>query len=162
MTASASESAFQQDIIRELVEGGWVLGSAAGYDRERALYTEDCLTFVKQTQPTVWEKFVALNAVNPDKAFLDRLAAQLDKADPQASEKHLRLFGTLGVLRHGLKDKSCTFKLCQFKPDHGLNPDTLARLRGEHSARRARGDVQPVGERRASGRYGHAGQELAH
>jgi type I restriction enzyme, R subunit len=33
-----------------------------------------------------------------------------------------------GVLRHGLKDKSCTFKLCQFKPDHGLNPDTLAKV----------------------------------
>src|SRR3954462_5931499 len=103
MTASAAESAFQQDIIRELVEGGWALGNAAAYDRERALYTEDCLAFVKRTQPKGWEKFVALNPNNPDKGFLDRLAAQLDKADPQASEKHLRLFGTLGVLRHGLK-----------------------------------------------------------
>lgn len=126
MTASAAESAFQQDIIRELLESGWVLGSAAGYDRERALYTEDCLAFVKQTQPKVWEKFVGQNPTNPDKAFLDRVAAQLDKADPQASEKHLRLFGTLGVLRHGLNYKTCAFKLCQFKPDHGLNPDTLA------------------------------------
>lgn len=63
MTASAAESAFQQDIVRELLEGGWVLGSAAGYDRERALYTEDCPAFVKQTQPKVWEKFVALNGL---------------------------------------------------------------------------------------------------
>jgi type I restriction enzyme, R subunit len=126
MTTSAAESAFQRDIIRELVDAEWVLGSSAGYDRERALYTSDCLAFVKQTQPKVWEKFAGLNPVDPDKAFLDRLTAQLDKADPQASEKHLRLFGTLGVLRHGFKDKSCAFKLCQFKPDHGLNPDTLA------------------------------------
>lgn len=126
MTASAAESAFQRDIVRELVEGGWMLGSAAGYDRDRALYTADCLAFVKQTQAKVWERFAGLNPVDPDKAFLDRLTAQLDKADPQASEKHLRLFGTLGVLRHGFKDKSCAFKLCQFKPDHGLNPDTLA------------------------------------
>jgi hypothetical protein len=48
MTASAAESAFQQDIVRELVERGWALGSAAGYDRARALYTDDCLAFVKQ------------------------------------------------------------------------------------------------------------------
>ncbi len=58
-----------------------MLGSAAHYDRERALYTEDCLAFVKQTQPKVWDKFSAQNPANPDKAFLDRLAAQLDKAD---------------------------------------------------------------------------------
>ena len=66
--------------IRELLGGGWALGSAAGYDRERALYTEDSLAFVKQTQPKVWEKFIT---VNPDKAFLDR--AQRPKAAEPAS-----------------------------------------------------------------------------
>ncbi len=126
MTASAAEAAFQKDILRELVEGGWVQGTAAGYDRARALYAEDCLAFVKGTQPDTWEKYCGLNPRDPEGAFLDRLAAQLDKADPQASEKHLRLFGTLGVLRHGLKERSCHFKLCQFKPDHALNPETLA------------------------------------
>lgn len=30
MTASAAEAAFQQNIIRELVEGGWVEGTASG------------------------------------------------------------------------------------------------------------------------------------
>ena len=55
MTASTAESAFQRDIIRELMEGGWVLGGAAGYDRERALYAADCLAFVKHTQPKVWD-----------------------------------------------------------------------------------------------------------
>lgn len=42
--------------------------------------------------------------------------------DPQASDHNLRTFGTLGVLRHELRDKSVTFKLCQFKPDHDLDP----------------------------------------
>ena len=126
MTASAAEAAFQADILREMVEGGWVQGTAANYDRARALYPEDCLAFVKKTQPKVWEKYTSLYPNDPEKAFLDRLAAQLDKADPNASHKHLRMFGTLGVLRHGLKERSCSFKLCQFRPDHGLNPDTLA------------------------------------
>jgi len=29
MTASAAESAFQQDIMRELVDGGWMVGNAS-------------------------------------------------------------------------------------------------------------------------------------
>jgi len=34
------------------------------------------------------------------------------------------------VLRHELRDKSASFKLCQFKPEHGLNPETLAMYEG--------------------------------
>ncbi len=125
MTASAAEAAFQNDIIREMVERGWVKGDAKGYHRESALYPEDCLSFVKNSQPKMWEKFVGQNPKDPEGVFLDRLTAQLAKTDPNASDQHLRQFGTLGVLRHGLRDKNCHFKLCQFKPDHGLNPDTL-------------------------------------
>lgn len=33
MTASAAESAFQNDILREMTERGWVWGSAAGVAR---------------------------------------------------------------------------------------------------------------------------------
>jgi type I restriction enzyme R subunit len=33
----------------------------------------------------------------------------------------------LGVLRHELRDRGTRFSLCQFKPEHDLNPDTLAR-----------------------------------
>src|SRR5690606_25166087 len=32
--------------------------------------------------------------------------------------------------RHELRDKSVSFKLCQFKPEHGLNPETLACYEG--------------------------------
>ena len=52
------------------------------------------------------------------------------KADPQATDKSLRTFGTLGVLRHEIRDKSASFKLCQFKPEHGLNPETQAMYDG--------------------------------
>lgn len=130
MSADAKEAAFQQDIIDQMIEGGWQLGDPNQYDRERALYTSDCLDYVKTTQPKIWEKYKALYPSNPEQAFLDKLAAQLSKADPHASDKSLRTFGTLGVLRHELRDKSVTFKLCQFKPDHGLNPETQAMYEG--------------------------------
>ena len=130
MNADAKEAAFQQDIIDQMIAGGWKLGNPAKYDRKLALYTEDCLQYVKTTQPKTWEKYKTLYPSDPEQAFIDKLASQLSKADPQASDKSLRTFGTLGVLRHELRDKSASFKMCQFKPEHGLNPDTLAMYEG--------------------------------
>ena len=60
MTANPAEAAFQADILRELTDSGWVQGHPAAYDRERALYPNDCLTFVKTTQPKVWQKYKTL------------------------------------------------------------------------------------------------------
>ena len=130
MNADSKEAAFQADIIDQMVAGGWKLGEPAKYDRKLALYTEDCLQYVKTTQPKTWEKYRQLYPANPEQAFIDKLASMLSKADPQASDKHLRTFGTLGVLRHEIRDKSASFKMCQFKPEHGLNPDTLAMYEG--------------------------------
>jgi len=130
MNADSKEAAFQQDIIDQMVAGGWKLGEPTKYDRKLALYTEDCLQYVKTTQPKTWEKYQQLYPANPEQAFIDKLASQLSKVDPQASDKHLRTFGTLGVLRHEIRDKSTSFKMCQFKPEHGLNPDTLAMYEG--------------------------------
>jgi type I restriction enzyme R subunit len=126
MSADAKETAFQRDIIDQMVAGGWQVGSPAGYDRARALYPADCLAYVQRTQPQSWAKYTKLYPSDPATAFLDRLAAQLAKVDPQASDSDLRTFGTLGVLRHELRDNGIIFKLCQFKPDHDLNPRTLA------------------------------------
>ena len=130
MTADARESSFQDDIIRQMIAGGWELGAPYNYDRDRALYPSDCVDYVQRTQPKAWAKYEKLYPNNPEQAFLDKLAAQLGKADPQASDKNLRTFGTLGVLRHELRDKSASFKLCQFKPEHGLNPQTQAMYDG--------------------------------
>ena len=126
MNADAKEAAFQQDIIDQLLtRSAYQLGTPSGYDRTLALYTEDCLSYVKSTQSKMWEKYQGLYPADPEKAFIDKLASQLSKVDPNASDKHLRTFGTLGVLRHELRDKSASFRMCQFKPEHGLNPCLL-------------------------------------
>ncbi|MCD6429968.1 MAG: type I restriction endonuclease subunit R, partial [Deltaproteobacteria bacterium] len=122
MVSKADEQTFQNDIINQMIAGGWQLGDPANYNRELALYTSDSLAYVQTTQPKAWEKYKKLYPTNPEKAFISKLAAQLNKADPLASDKSLRTFGALGVLRHELRDKSASFKLCQFKPEHGLNP----------------------------------------
>ncbi len=130
MSTDTSEAAFQQEIVDQMVAAGWQLGESSQYDRKRALYSEDCLAYVKNTQDKRWQKYKQLYPNDPEQAFLNKLASQLGKADPHASDKRLRTFGTLGVLRHPLRDKSVSFKLAQFKPDHGLNPDLQARYEG--------------------------------
>ena len=123
----ASELTFQNDMIGQMLANGWQLGTPAGYNRELALYEEDVLGFVQDTQDEQWQKFCKLYPNNPEAKFLERVASQLNKADPNAANKELRTFGTLGVLRNELRDRGTRFSLCQFKPEHDLNPDTLAR-----------------------------------
>jgi len=127
MSSKANEFTFQNDMIRQLVANGWLLGKPEGYNRELALYEEDLLGYVKETQDGQWQKFCKLYPNNPEQKFLERVATQLNKADPNAANKEMRTFGTLGVLRHELRDRGTRFSLCQFKPEHDLNPDTLAR-----------------------------------
>tara|TARA_R100000935_G_C2841765_1_gene171553 strand:- start:12026 stop:15283 length:3258 start_codon:yes stop_codon:yes gene_type:complete len=126
---TAREIIFQDEMIAQMLAAGWQLGTPAGYNRELAIYTEDLVGFVKDTQDTEWQKHAKNYPTDPEGKLLERVASQLNKADPNATGTQLRTFGTLGVLRHGVKDRNAKFKLCQFKPEHDLNPDTLARYK---------------------------------
>ena len=123
------EAIFQNEMIARMQANGWLLGSPDQYDRETALYTTDVLAFVKDTQPKEWAKFCKLFPNDSDAHFIAHLTAQLKKANPNAIDKEMRSYGTLGVLRHGLKIRNARFSLCQFMPEHNLNPDTLARYK---------------------------------
>ena len=124
--ASSLEGAFQKDIIREMQAQGWQLGTSAGYNRETALYEQDLIDFVQQTQPQEWEKFQRIYPQDTERNFISTVVAQLKKADINATDEQSRTYGTLGVLRHGVRSRNARFFLCQFKPEHGLNPETLA------------------------------------
>ena len=115
--ADSREHQFQTDIIDEMTAGGWLTGSAAGYDRASALYTEDLLGYVQEAWPERWEKFCKANPQAPEMVFVGKLVRELQQA------------GTLELLRHGFKVPGVKFDLCSFQPDHGMNPDSLARYR---------------------------------
>jgi type I restriction enzyme R subunit len=115
--ADSREARFQQDIIDAMVAGGWKVGTASGYDRTSALYTEDLLGYVREAWPERWEKFCKANPQAPEQVFVQKVVRELEFA------------GTLEVLRHGFKVPGVKFDLCSFQPDHGMNPDTLARYR---------------------------------
>lgn len=126
MSDPAAELAFQKEIIAHLTAHGWLLGVSSDYDRTRALFPEDVIGYVKETQPEAWEKFTKLHPKDPEEALLTCVARQLERVDPNASSKEMRKYGTLGVLRHPIKDRGVTIRMCQFKPDHDLNPNTQA------------------------------------
>ena len=129
MSDTTKELTFQTDILEQLEANGWRVGSPELYNRELALYPEDLLGFVQETQDAQWQKFRGLYPSDTEQKFLERVAAQLNKADPNAPNHEMRTFGTLGFLRHELRDRGTRFSLCQFKPEHDLNPDTLAKYR---------------------------------
>lgn len=113
--ADSKEAQFQQDIIDALAAQGWLVGTASGYDRRTALYTEDVLAYFKEAWPERWDKFAKANPNNPNDVLVQKLVRELEQS------------GTLDVLRHGFKLPAVKVELCSFQPDHGMNPDTLKR-----------------------------------
>ncbi|MFK8079173.1 MAG: hypothetical protein AB8B97_02720 [Granulosicoccus sp.] len=99
----SAEYVFQNDIIAHLKANGWLVGTVSKYNRELALNTEETLAYVKESQPDQWEKYCGIYPTNTETKFLERLASQLNKADPNAANKELRTYGTLGVLRQEIK-----------------------------------------------------------
>ena len=56
-SGKTNELIFQNDMLKHLQASGWQLGKAQHYNRELALYPEDVLGFVQDTQPEQWQKF---------------------------------------------------------------------------------------------------------
>lgn len=82
-------------IVQKLVAQGWLLGHSEGYDKDFAVYTDDLLAWVKETQVQKWDKLVALNGDKATHILKTRLDAAL--------EKH----GMVQVLRRGFDIAGC-------------------------------------------------------
>jgi type I restriction enzyme R subunit len=117
MTSKAQEVVFQNDILDQMQSHGWLLGESNKYNKELALYPEDLINFVQTTQPEQWKKQLGIHPKNSEESLLKTVVRDLS-----ASNK-----GTLWVLRNLVKDRGAKFSLCSFKPDHGLNPDSIER-----------------------------------
>jgi len=115
--ADSRELTFQNHIIEALQAQGWLVGQSSDYDRERALYPEDLLAFVQQTQPQGWQKFCKLYGEQPEQHLLDAAVRQLAHAQK----------GSLWLLRNQIEDRGHRLKVATFKPDHDLNPELMAR-----------------------------------
>ena len=82
------------------------------YDRALCLLPRDVVDFVLATQPKEWQKLAQHHGAAVKEQFLKRLAAEIERR------------GALDVLRNGLKDSGCKFRLAYFRPASGLNEET--------------------------------------
>jgi type I restriction enzyme R subunit len=110
-----SEAAFETAIEAVLLGNGYTRVNAKGFDREQAIFSEDALGFIRDTQANVWGKLFALHGDQTGARVLESLTKWLDT------------HGTLATLRHGFKCFGKTLRIAFFRPAHGLNPELEAR-----------------------------------
>lgn len=85
------EARLEEHIVDYLEEHGWLVGTSPCYDRERALYPEDVIAWLRATQPEAWERIERGNGEGAQARVLDRLARSFNTSE----------HGVVSVLRHG-------------------------------------------------------------
>lgn len=112
-----SEAAFESAIEAVLLADGYRQVVAKGFDRERAIFADEALAFIRETQASVWKKLEALHGEHTSTRVLESLCKWLDT------------HGALTTLRHGFKCFGKTLRIAFFRPAHGLNPELEARYK---------------------------------
>jgi type I restriction enzyme R subunit len=103
---------FEVEIAEYLGQHGWVYEDSvsAQYDRARALFPEDVLAWVQESQPEAWQALAKGHGLAADTRLLDQLRQNLDTR------------GTLDVLRNGIElfPVKSKIALAQFRPAGAL------------------------------------------
>lgn len=85
------EIAFETVIESHLLDNGYTRIPREGFDRERAIFPETVLAFIRETQPREWAKLEALHGDRTGEQILGDLCKWMD------------VNGSLATLRHGFK-----------------------------------------------------------
>ncbi|MGB8247258.1 MAG: type I restriction endonuclease [Chlorobium sp.] len=111
------ESNFEQSIEQSLLlHGGYVKGDPLAYDKKQAIFPDEVVAFVQDTQPDFWERFSALNSGNAESVLIESLV------------RELRTKGMLTILRSGFKCFGKTVRMAFFAPNTGMDPLAVERF----------------------------------
>ena len=91
--------------------GGYEKRGPSAWDEGLALFPDDIIGFLKDSQPARWEALEALLGPKTPATVLDGLAKELESK------------GALHVLRHGFKCYGKTFRMAWFQPNTRMNPE---------------------------------------
>ncbi|CAD5203566.1 type I restriction endonuclease subunit R [Pseudomonas sp. FEN] len=113
------ECELERHIVEQLQAAGWLVGKSADYDAARALFPEDVLGWLEESQPQAMSKIRAMNGAGTAAAVLDRLVKQLEnKTDG----------GTVNVLRYGFAVAGGgTLAMSQGLPEDDRNETVIQR-----------------------------------
>ena len=106
-----TEQNFEDHIEQHLNRSGYQSRQSAIYDKFFCLISDEVLQFIQETQPNEYQRLERQYGADTPIKLLDRVSKQI------ASR------GVLDVLRKGVKDRGCEFKLTYFRPSSGMNPD---------------------------------------
>ena len=109
------EAAFETVIEGHLLSNGYTAVPGESFDRERAIFSEIVLAFIRETQPKEWARLEALHGDRTGEQVLGDLCKWMD------------MHGSLATLRHGFKCYGRTLRVAFFKAAHELNPELEAR-----------------------------------
>jgi type I restriction enzyme, R subunit len=110
-----TETAFETVLEAHLLANGYQRIASQGFDRERAVFPETVLSFIRETQPNEWAKLEALHGERTGEQVLGDLCKWMDQ------------HGALTTLRHGFKCYGRKLHAAYFKAGHALNPELEAR-----------------------------------
>lgn len=113
-----NEIEFETEVCGHLAAKGWLYSASdEGYDRNRAMFPEDVLAWVRETHPKAWESLARTHGTAAETTLFDWLRSQLNQR------------GTLDVIRQGIEMLGLPGKLAlaQFKPALAMNQEILAR-----------------------------------
>jgi len=114
MPGRHTEASFETVIEAHLLESGYTAVAREGFDRERGIFPETVLAFIRETQPREWGKLEALHGDGTGDQILGDLCKWMDAN------------GALATLRHGFKCYGRTLHAAFFKAAHELNPELEA------------------------------------
>lgn len=122
MSKIHTEEQFEATIEAYLVANGYSSLHKDEYDIERAFFPKQVLGFIRETQSAELARIEALLGDKTDETLLKDLNFWLNSQ------------GMLPVLRNGFKCHGRTFRVCFFKPAHGMNPELLRQYEGNRLA----------------------------
>lgn len=104
-----SEKDFESKVEQQLLDHGYEYRHPSQYNSALCLDTEALRFFIERTQLAEWKKLERQRGGDTQEAFFGRVAREIDTR------------GTLDVLRKGIIDLGCKFKLAYFRPESTLN-----------------------------------------
>src|SRR5690349_21746027 len=107
--ASTTECAFETVIESHLLSHDYLAVHREGFDRDRAIFPDVALSFIRETQPKEWEKLEALHGDKTSDQVLTDLCKWMDT------------YGSVATLRHGFKCYGRALRIAYFKAAHELN-----------------------------------------
>ncbi len=106
-----SEKNLEEHIEQSLVQSGYTSRLFSEYDRNNCSIKEDVIGFIKETQEKEYEKLKEQYGSDVDTKLINRINNEISSR------------GLIDVLRKGVKDRGCNFRLIYFQPKTTLNPE---------------------------------------